>query len=190
MNSPRNSQSSSQRSSLTRARLKLLALLATPLAPILLAWAAFHHFPALIPKATTQGGTLIQPPVQAASLAPALAATQAWTLIHLVRGTNCPADYQRLLYRTRQVVKGLGRDAPRVTRTLAVSAPLPPEFAALLAAEHPDLQALRVADTRPLAALAPPPALLLMDPQGHIMMRYTSSQAGKPLREDLKRLLR
>lgn len=178
------------------ARLKLLALIAIPLAPLLLAWTLFFHFPELAPRQTTNHGTLIQPPLRAEFLAPGLAPEMSpgltkrpkWTLLHL-GAASCSPDCAQLLYLSRQVVKGLGRRESQVQRLLVTPQPPDPAFRALLATDDPALQTL-VADTAPLSALAESRPLLLMDPQGHIMMHYSLDKAGKPLLEDLKRLLR
>lgn len=178
---------------MTSARLKLLALIAIPLAPLLLAWTIFFHFPELAPRQTTNQGTLIQPPLRAEALAPGLAPNPSpaphWTLLQ-VGAASCSPDCAQLLYLSRQVVKGLGRRESQVQRLLVSPQPPGPAFRALLAQEDPALEVL-LADTRPLKAIAESrPLLLLMDPQGHIMMHYSLDKAGKPLLEDLKRLLR
>ena len=176
---------------MTSARLKLLALIAIPLAPLLLAWTIFFHFPELAPQGTTNHGTLIQPPLraEAAGLAPDVAPSPNWTLLHL-GAVDCPPDCAQMLYLSRQVVKGLGRRESQVQRLLVSPQPPGPAFRALLAQEDPAMEVL-LANTRPLEALAESrPLLLLMDPQGNIMMHYSLDKAGKPLLEDLRRLLR
>lgn len=173
----------------SNSRIKLLLLMAIAFAPLLVAYATFFYFPEVIPKGTTNNGELIQPPFQAEALAADLAQQPSWTLLHL-GASSCPTDCQQALYLSRQVVAGLGKDSDRVARLLLTPTPLAPAFTAFIAKEHPSLQ-VRLLNTSPLEAISTTrPLILLMDPNGNILLHYNLETAGKPLLEDLKHLLR
>ncbi|MGI9321966.1 MAG: hypothetical protein ACR2PJ_00150, partial [Pseudomonadales bacterium] len=112
-----------------------------------------------------------------------------WALLQL-GSTECPADCEQLLYLTRQAVKGLGKDKDRIERLLITPKPLSQTFTTLIQTQHPDLK-IHLLDTTPIEAITPSrPLLLLMDPNGNIMMHYPLETAGKPMLEDLKHLLK
>ena len=191
--------------SLKSSRLKFLLLVAIAFGPMLAAGLLFFHFPEYLPRATTNHGELIQPSIDGGQIAPALQGRGAWTLIHVMPDA-CDEECRNLLYLSRQVATGLGKDAARVSRVLIVSESLSADLQSHLALEHGDIEVV-FADTArlkavssslkavstPLKAVSPSqsaPQLFLMDPNGNIMMRYNISLAGKPLLEDLKHLLK
>ena len=171
------------------SRQKLIMLIMIAFVPIFIAYAAFFYFPDWAPDGTTNQGELISPPMPAEQLTPALTEFGTWVLLQPT-GTRCDEACTELLYLSRQVVTGLGKDTSRIQRVVLPEGVLAPEFAALLNEEHPDV-AVRPGDHAPLAAIVTErPVLLLMDPNGNVMMYYLLDKAGKPMLKDLKHLLR
>ena len=159
--------------------------------PIAVASLMFFGVRQWVPSGTTNEGELITPPVAAREVAATLTRRGKWVLIQPV-GAECDDACRQMLYLSRQVVAGLGKDAGRIERVMLASSGISATFTELLTTAHPDarvitrevnLQSLR-AQTMAL------PVLFLMDPNGNIMMFYRLDQAGKPMLKDLKHLLR
>ena len=106
---------------LKRSRAKLLTLIAIAFVPLFIAYAAYFYFPDWAPEGTTNQGELINPPLAGADYSEALAAPGNWTLVLPLVG-DCSADCEQMLYLSRQIVIGLGKDAPRVKRALLAPA--------------------------------------------------------------------
>ena len=169
--------------------MKLLALIAIAGAPLLIARVAIDHAPSWIPGGSTNRGELITPPIAAGELAPGLAGPGGWVLIQPV-ARECDQACAQLLYLSRQVIIGLGRDASRVRRILIAPDGVAAGFSAFLAEEHGDVGILPVS-LAPLSHLmGGEPLLFLMDPNANIMMFHTLDKAGKPMLKDLKHLLK
>lgn len=121
-----------------------------------------------------------------------------WTLLITGDG-KCGASCRDTLYTTRQLHIALGKDANRVRRYyLNVDASFEPVFAGYLEKEHPKLRRLHT-DGEALAQLTEELGvddltheghLLLVDPQGWIMMAYGADHSGKDIMKDLKVLLK
>jgi cytochrome oxidase Cu insertion factor (SCO1/SenC/PrrC family) len=181
-------------------RRKLVGLFGIAIVPMMIAYAMFFYFPELIPVSTTNEGELIQPPLAASDLELVDATpvpAGVWTLLIPVAG-HCDEGCVQRLYLSRQIVVGLGKDADRVQRVALHSAPADPMLTSLIAAEHPDLLSYDFAADSFNAALAKrfPAAvnddqiILLMDPNGNIMMLYRAEKIGMPLRKDIRHLLK
>ncbi len=100
-----------------------------------------------------------------------------WTVAPGGCGDRCQFAVERL----RQVHALLNRDASRVRRALITSAPaleLPPGL------DVSDLQRL-VGGSDGLAS-----GIYIVDPIGNLVLRYPLSDAGEPVLQDLKRLLK
>ena len=172
-----------------KSRRRFVMLLLVAFVPIFIAYSAFEYFPEWVPSGTTNQGELIRPPVQAADIDPALERPGNWVLIQPV-AFDCDEDCLQLMYLSRQVVIGLGKDSTRVRRVILAPDEISGAFNSVLEQEHPDVGTVNadasslegVDDTRPL--------LFLMDPNGNIIMYYTLETAGKPMMKDLKHLLR
>lgn len=174
---------------LKRSRAKLLTLIAIAFVPLFIAYAAYFYFPDWAPQGTTNQGELISPPLAGSDFSEALAAPGSWTLVlPLVR--ECDADCEQMLYLSRQIVIGLGKDTPRIKRALLAPATVSGPMAEWLVREHKDLQVIS-GDAPALQALGTEqPLLYLVDPNGNVILRYTLEKAGKPMMKDLKHLLR
>jgi hypothetical protein len=93
-----------------------------------------------------------------------------------------------MLYATRQARTMQGREQERVARLLVVTggSALPEE----LAGQHPGLVTM-AEDTGGVAKLpGPPPAILVIDPLGNLVLRYAADPDIKGLAKDLTRLLK
>jgi hypothetical protein len=94
-----------------------------------------------------------------------------------------------MLYLSRQVVTGLGKDANRVQRVVMMTRDAP-DLMEHLKSEHPDVKVVTGEMTfKPIVDLDAP-VLLLMDPNHNVMMLYSLDKAGKPMLRDLKHLLK
>jgi hypothetical protein len=94
-----------------------------------------------------------------------------------------------MLYLSRQVVTGLGKDANRVQRVVLISTDTP-DLMEHLGVEHPDVKVVSGMTTFKRFATGDGPVLLLMDPNHNVMMLYSLDKAGKPMLRDLKHLLK
>lgn len=171
------------------SRTKLLTLIAIAFVPIMIAFLAFQYFPGWVPSGTTNQGELISPPINGAEISARLEKLESWGLLQPA-GRACDSDCEQMLYLSRQVVTGLGKDAGRISRMLIVPGDLSDEFRDLLGREHPDVEVI-AAETGLLDAVSEEsPLLFLVDPNGNVMMYYSTEKAGKPMLRDLKHLLR
>ena len=170
-----------------RSRAKLLAIMAIAFVPLFIAYFGYFFAPDLAPRGTTNQGELILPPVSASDINETLGQKRQWTLI-LPVGSSCDADCEQLLYLSRQIVTGLGKDSSRVGRVV-LSEQVGQPLQTLLQQEHEDVQVLS-GPQAPLTGVQSEPALFLMDPNGNVMMYFTVDKAGKPMLKDLKHLLK
>ena len=176
-----------------RSRLLVLVIAAIAFLPLFTAYIVFLYFPMLVPGATTNQGTLIQPPVQVND--GNLALSGKWAMLIPVKA-ECDNACERVLYLSRQVHIGLGKDASRIRRVILTSDNLSTDFLDLLAREHD--QVTIISSSGDAAAILRnvvtdpdgDPVVFLMDPNGNIIMYYLSSQGGKPMLDDLKHLLK
>lgn len=178
------------REAVARSRVKFLLLVALAFLPVMAAYGIFFHFPEYMPSATTNQGELVQPPIRGELLVARFERRETWSLLQLAGTPGCDERCETMLYLSRQVVSGLGKDTERVSRYLITPGEVSARFRALLSAQHGDVEIVRAGISRLKAIPGEKPALFLMDPQGNIMMRYSLELAGKPLLKDLKHLLR
>jgi len=135
---------------------------------------------------TTNKGTFVNPPADMAGLqitdadGALVASGETWWL-WVVRSEPCDAACSEVLHQLRQLHVLLHRDADRVRRALVTPAPV--EHGELAAA-YPDLVFL----TGQVEQL--PPGIYIVDPMGNLVLQYPLDAAGKPVLEDLKRLLK
>lgn len=182
-----------------RNRQKLVVLFSIAIVPMFVAYGLFFYFPTLIPASTTNEGVLIQPPLSGVELGlaePVNAPGGVWTLLIPV-SASCGEQCQQRLYLSRQIKIGLGKDADRIERVALLEVEADVTLQALLSQEHTDLTAqiypskvLQKALQASLSAATTDEFVLLMDPNGNIMMFYPFEKIGAPLRKDLKHLLK
>jgi len=135
---------------------------------------------------TTNHGSFVEPPLTAAELGIRGAAGQApeqgvWWLWAVPRG-DCASACRDALHQLRQLHALLNRDAARVRRAM-VTAPGAAVDPAITA-EYPRLVALS-GSLEPLRA-----GIYVVDPLGNLVFHYDWAQAGEPVLDDLKRLLK
>ena len=183
-----NSSSESSSGKLMASRKRFVALLLIAFVPMFIAYAAFFHFPNWAPTGTTNHGELVSPSVDGATISSELADFDTWVLIQPVDGL-CGDECRKMLYLSRQVITGLGKDANRVQRVVLISTDTP-DLVEYLNGEHPDVKVVfGVTTVKPVVA-NDGPVLLLMDPNHNVMMLYSLEKAGKPMLRDLKHLLK
>ncbi|MBL6690179.1 MAG: hypothetical protein ISP91_07285 [Pseudomonadales bacterium] len=174
---------------LRASRIKLLTLIAIAFVPIFIAYIAYFQFPAIAPSGTTNQGQLVWPVVDGNGIDPMLAELENWALIQPL-ADDCAEDCRQMMYLSRQVVTGLGKNTDRVQRVLLSESSLPEELASHVSVEHKDALVIE-ADTSLFQNITRlEPVLFLMDPNGNIMMYYSLDKAGKPMLKDLKHLLK
>ena len=178
-----------------RSRMKLLLIAGIVVIPILTAYTIMFFKPEWIPTGTTNNGTLVSPSVSITALPSAESLPAKWILMHPTPGT-CDLTCQEMLYLSRQVHTALGKETSRVERYLVTREDISAEYAELLEAEHNVMGHLRLKPGE-LEGLLPDikdlyqqQYVLLIDPNGNIMMYYSLEQSGKPMMRDLKHLLR
>ena len=171
------------------SRKRFVALLMIAFVPILIAYGAFFHFPGWAPAGTTNQGELIAPPIDGRTMSEQLGTFSKWVLIQPVEG-SCTEQCREMLYLSRQVVTGLGKDANRIQRAVMLAADVPDDLKEHLKNDHPDVEVVTGRNAVAPVPGSDGPMLLLMDPNHNILMYYTLDKAGKPMLRDLKHLLR
>jgi hypothetical protein len=136
---------------------------------------------------TTNKGTFVEPPLTVADLgvrdgSGALQTGDGTWWLWVVPQGPCEADCLHALHQLRQLHILLHRDANRVHRGLLVADPatVNPD----LAQEYPQLAFL----SGKVDALAR--GIYVIDPIGNLVLHYPLEDAGRPVLDDLKRLLR
>ncbi len=183
------------------SRLKLLALMAAFIGPLLLATAIYFNPGAWAPPPSSHG-EMIEPVIVLEGFRAEVAAAAAldegffrghWTLL-LWGAADCGLDCEAGLFKMRQARLALGRNRGRVHTAylLPPGAPFeiqPPE----LVHRHPRLVVARLAGgARLLHTLSklPPGRVYIVDPHGNLMMGYAPDATARGIVGDLKRLLR
>ena len=185
---------------LTKTRIKLSVIFLMSLAPFALAYIVFFVKPEWIPTGTTNQGELLLPPIQASEVGidhQALFEGDRWMLL-IPAGIECHQGCVDALYYTRQVKTALGKEADRIERIVVSDATnISSKFQTLLQQEHKHARLVFnsgvaiSALVEPLLGREPDGAyILLMDPNGNIMMFYTLDKAGKLMLKDVKHLLK
>lgn len=178
------------------SRLQLYLLLGIPVFIILTATLVFYTGIGA-PSGTKNKGVLVQP-VRALSDYGISFSVETplhkpvWTLLELAPD-GCDQGCEETLLYSRQIRTSLGRRTPGLRRLLWVDDIAAAE--ARLAEEHADLEYQQypgdAAAQNLFAGLATasPVQFYLIDPQGYLMMYYTSEQNYKEIIRDLKFLL-
>jgi hypothetical protein len=149
--------------------------------------AAALYFGGWHPSRVTHHGHLLTPPrpLPTEILRSTEKNAEKWQLLLHVRGP-CAADCQRRLDEMRRVHVALYKNMGRLGRALLTEQADDPALPGVRASQ-PDLMLLSASpDT--LADIADP--LLLVDPQGRIIMTYPPDASPQGLRADLDRLLK
>lgn len=175
-----------------RNRLMLLGIVAIAVIPMLGAYLLYRATASGEPWATTNEGTLLSPPHRYEDLAlidaetgtasSALEKSGTWWLLTVPAG-SCDEVCLAALDKNRALHVLLAKDTARLRRAIVFAD-------GVEGAEFEDLKArfpkLFVLETGvPLE-----PGLYIGDPIGNLILHYGFDQAGKPVLNDLKRLLR
>ena len=189
MNEPEpNSSLDAPSGKLMASRKRFIALLLIAFVPMFIAYATFFHFPDWAPTGTTNQGELVMPSIDGTTMSEELATFRTWVLIQPVEG-GCGDQCREMLYLSRQVVIGLGKDANRVQRVVLISTDTP-GLMEHLDVEHPDAKVVSGMTNFKRIVTGNGSVLLLMDPNHNVMMLYSLDKAGKPMLRDLKHLLK
>ena len=173
------------------SRLKLLALVAIAVAPVVAAYLLYFSMRGNEPWGTTNHGELLDPPPAAATLSfvdardgttPVVFDDSRWRLLVVVPGA-CDAACDDALFQLRQLHVLLNNDADRVRRVLVLTGAVPGPLDELRA-RYPELALLA------LRAGSLDDGIYIVDPHGNLVLRYALADAGKPVLEDLQKLLR
>jgi cytochrome oxidase Cu insertion factor (SCO1/SenC/PrrC family) len=192
----------------SRQALVLLALLF--IMPVLVAWLmhmrAEHGWR---PSATTNKGTLIQPPRPLNMPAGLLDATGRplsqefpggkWTLVY-IDDAACAQPCRDSLYRMRQVRLAQGENMRRVQRLFLATGASDAAGLTQIQSDYPDMTLARLSPEQ-VAAIAPVFSVggvpmqgagnvYLVDPQGYLMMYYRPDDDPRGMIQDLERLLK
>lgn len=174
----------------------LWLILALCAAPLIASYAVFHFWR---PTSQTNYGELLEPrPLPDARLValdgtPFTLAQLKGEWVLLVTGpASCDERCRERLVYIRQVRLALGKEAGRIERVWLLAGAGTPDPALL--AEHPELRVVRDPGGRVWEALLPEADaskhIYVIDPLGHLMMRYPENPDPRRILKDMSRLLR
>lgn len=181
-----------------RGRLKLLALLLVLAAPIAVSYYTYY---VLRPEGRTNYGTLVeQRAVDSLGGTPVTGSVRTlgelrgrWVML-VVAPSDCDEGCRRRLYHVRQVRLTTGKDRDRVERVWLLPDAGTPD--PQLLAEHEGLRVIR-APGQAIAASLPATEttsvsdhIWLIDPLGHLMMRFPQDADPSRMKKDLAKVLR
>ena len=174
---------------LNRGQKTLLLLIGLTAAPFILAQLAFNYYrDEGSTRPTVNKGMLVTPATKIDALrleplpGPALA-TNKWRLL-FYRPAQCNAECQSSVQRVRAIPSLVGREANRVAVALIVN----DESVASSQADNPEPALPRVKASAALPGISD--GLLLVDPQGNVVLWYDAAHIGGPVLIDLKFLLK
>jgi hypothetical protein len=181
-----------------RGRLKLLALLLVLATPVL---ASYYMYYVVRPDGRTNYGALIeQHPVDSLGGEPVVGGVRTlgelrgrWLML-VVAPSSCDAVCREHLYQIRQVRLTTGKDRDRVERVWLLPDAGTPD--PQLLAEHEGLRVLRVPGQAIAASLPATETtdvsdhIWLIDPLGHLMMRFPRDADPSRIKKDVAKLLR
>lgn len=177
------------RKKLLRSRVTVIALFFIALAPIAGSYLLYYAVRDEGPWATSNQGQLLAPGVTADDLSvaapePEPDLSRHWWLV-LVADGDCAAACTQASERLRALQILLNKDAQRLRRGLLIldGAPDQSGWAALNAAD-PGL--VRLDGAFPGMTFG----IYLIDPLGNVVLHYEFEQAGKPVLDDVKKLMK
>jgi len=170
-----------------RNRILLIGLFAIAIVPLLGAFWLYESSRSAKPWGTTNRGELLDPIVSVEALhltaadgVSSMLNSGQWWLV-TVSNEGCGAECQSAVHQLRQLHILLGRDASRVKRGL-IELGATPVDAAL--SEYPEVARFS-GESQTLR-----PGVYIVDPLGNIVLRYDYGDAGRPVLQDLKQLLK
>lgn len=194
MNNPNPTEASPPR----RGQLKLLAVFAVVIGPILIAWVmAKYGFG--VPDGQTNKSDLVEPQVSVqewgAGLEP-LGYGSPWRLT-VTAPNECDDQCMALVNEARQINVALGREAGRVEHVLLLGHPLAADARERIGAEYPRLTLLPLNAAGYRSSLAEQPGvwrqepqLWVVDPLGRVVLRRNLERPPRQILDDLKHLLK
>lgn len=182
----------------SRGQLKLLAIVAVVVGPILIAW-LMVKLQIGIPQSQTNHTSLVEPALTVQDWQLELEPVgygAPWRLLVTAPG-QCTDACLALVYEARQIHIATGREADRVEHVLAVGQPVSGELASRLQQEYPQLQQLPLEPGPYRHSLGAHPAdwqqgpqLWVIDPLGRVVLHRDPDNPGKHLLDDLRHLLK
>lgn len=175
-------------------RVKLLLLFAMFIAPIAASYLAYYvwqpegrkNYGELVKQIalTTQGVDLTGAPKNIADL------QRQWVMVYVGSGA-CNKSCEQSLYFMRQTRKMQGKEMERIERLWVLTDAATPSVQ--LQQEHAGLHYLRPANAAMLAQFPDADkggSLYMIDPMGHLMMRWPHDPDYKGMSKDIKQLLK
>lgn len=181
-----------------RGQLKLLAIIAVVVGPILAAW-LMATLQIGIPQTQNNQSSLVEPALSVTDwqlpLEP-IGYGAPWRLV-VTAPAQCDEACLALVHEARQIHIATGREANRVEHVLALGQPASTALAERLLRDYPRLEHLPLSpalyrdslNARP-AAWQQGPQLWVIDPLGRVVLHRDADSPGKHLLDDLRRLLK
>lgn len=187
-----------QRPTRPRGQLKLLAIIAVVVGPILAAW-LMSSLQIGIPQTQNNQSSLVEPALSVTDwqlpLEP-IGYGAPWRLL-VTAPALCDEACLTLVHEARQIHIATGREANRVEHVLALGQPAPAALTERLLRDYPRLQQLPLSPDRYRNSLNAHPAawqqgpqLWVIDPLGRVVLHRDANNPGKHLLDDLRRLLK
>lgn len=180
-----------------RGQLKLLAIIAVVVGPMLAAW-VMVKLDIGIPDSQTNRTPLVEPAMSLGDWGIGLEPVgygAPWRLLVTVNG-DCDSACLELVHTARQIHVALGRESGRAQHVLALSGELEPAVAARLD-EFPRLAQTRLDAAAYQDSLHQQPEhwrqgaqLWLVDPLGTVVLHHEQGEPAKRLLDDLKYLMK
>lgn len=181
-----------------RGQLKLLAIAAVVIGPILIAW-LMVKLQIGIPQTHNNHSSLVEPVLTVQdwqlSLEP-VGYGAPWRLL-VTAPAGCDDACLKLVHEARQIHIATGREANRVEHTLALGQPVSEQLLSRLQQDYPRLEQLPLTLKLYQESLSAHPAdwqqgpqLWVIDPLGRVVLHRDASNPGKHLLDDLRRLLK
>lgn len=171
-----------------KGRWPLVLMLSMVLGPMLLA-GAMYKWQFWVPESRVYHGELIGDGHTREDLGVSVDESR-WQLL-VTAPTDCASDCQQLVYTARQIQIALNRESLRVSHALASGEPVNGAYLATLNEQYPQLGRHPLARERYQAFtenLAP--SLWIIDPMGHVVLRYSTEHNGRNILKDLLLLLK
>lgn len=181
-----------------RGQLKLLAIAAVVIGPILIAW-LMVKLQIGIPQTHNNQSSLVEPELTAQDWQLPLEPVgygAPWRLL-VTAPAECDDSCLALVHEARQIHIATGREANRVEHVLALGQPASGELSDQLQHDYPRLEQVPLPletyrnslNVHP-AAWQQGPQLWVIDPLGRVVLHRDADKPGKHLLDDLRRLLK
>ncbi|MFA5677047.1 MAG: hypothetical protein WC953_01365 [Pseudomonas sp.] len=181
-----------------RGQLKLLAIAAVVIGPILIAW-LMVKLQIGIPQSQNNHSSLVEPVLTVQDWQLALEPVgygAPWRLL-VTAPAECDDACLALVHEARQIHIATGREADRVEHVLALGQTASEQLGQQLQRNYPRLQQLPLPLSSYRSSLNAHPAnwqqgpqLWVIDPLGRVVLHRDADNPGKHLLDDLRRLLK